>query len=253
MKGLYIWIWSIALLAYGCGDDKGDRMLTIAAAANMQFAMEEMEAAFTEATGIPCELVISSSGKLTAQIREGAPFDVLISADMKYPEELYRMGLTATAPEIYGYGKLVLWTLQEYPELDIQTLQSDQVRHVALANPSTAPYGRAAVEVLEHYGLYEQVEDKLVFGESIAQTNQFILSRAAEIGFTALSVVRASELSGPGRWVELDSAAYQPIAQGVVVIGKSGEANDDAIAFRDFLFSEEGRKILTKFGYAPNE
>ncbi len=253
MRRFIICIWVLGLLVSGCGDRPGGRKLTIATAANMQFAMVELSEAFTEESDIPCELVVSSSGKLTAQIREGAPFDLLISADMRYPEELHRAGLTATPPEIYGYGKLVLWTFQDYPELTIQTLRQEDVRHVALANPATAHYGRAAVEVLKHYGLYEPLEDKYVFGESIAQTNQFIISRAADIGFTALSVVRASGISDTGHWRELDPGTYQPIAQGVVVIEKHNGSLENALAFRDFLFSETGRGILTKYGYGVDE
>ena len=124
---------------------------------------------------------------------------------------------------------------------------------MALANPTTAPYGRAAVEVLKHYGVYESLEDKYVFGESIAQTNQFIISRAADVGFTALSVVRATGIPDSGRWKELDPDTYQPIAQGVVIIDQDHGNPENALAFRDFLFSETGRGILTKFGYAVDE
>ena len=198
MRGIYIWLLPIVVLMISCGRNEKEGPLTIATAANMQFAMEDMIRAFEVAADISCELVVSSSGKLTAQIHEGAPFDILISADMKYPEDLYRAGLTETPPQVYAYGKLVLWSLQDSLELSLQALKSPNVRHVALANPETAPYGKAALEVLQYHGIYEEVREKLVFGESIAQTNQFIISKAAEAGFTAMSVVLAMWISASG-------------------------------------------------------
>jgi molybdate transport system substrate-binding protein len=243
----------VFILLVSCGDQDRDRGLTIAVAANMQFAMEEIAMAFTEETGVPCDLIIGSSGKLTAQIVEGAPFDVLVSADMKYPESLREKGLAESDPAVYAYGSLVLWTLEDSLELSLTALKNEEVRHIALANPKTAPYGVAAEDVLRHYGLYDAVKEKLVFGESIAQTNQFITSGAAEAGFTALSVVLSPQMQGKGRWITPDPAAYQPIAQGMVVVRREGENTENGMAFRDFVFSVRAREILAKFGYFTNE
>jgi len=243
----------VFILLVSCGTKDRDQGLTIAVAANMQFAMEEIAMAFTEETGLPCDLIIGSSGKLTAQIVEGAPFDVLVSADMKYPQTLLDRGLAETTPEVYAYGSLVLWTLQDSLDLSLSALKREEIRHVALANPKTAPYGVAAEDVLRHHGLYEAVSEKLVFGESIAQTNQFITSGAAEAGFTALSVVLSPQMQGKGHWITPDPASYQPISQGLVVIRRDGESNKSGIAFRDFVFSEQAREILAKFGYITNE
>ena len=243
----------VVILIASCGTRERSQGLTIAVAANMQFAMEEITMAFTEATGVPCDLIIGSSGKLTAQIVEGAPFDVLVSADMKYPESLRDQGMAANDPEVYAYGSLVLWTLNDSLDLSLAALQREEVRHIALANPKTAPYGVAAVEVLRHYGMYEALKDKLVFGESIAQTNQFITSGAAQAGFTARSVVLSPQMQGKGQWITPDPASYRPISQGMVVIRREGGNNESGMAFRDFVFSDRAQEILAKFGYYTNE
>jgi molybdate transport system substrate-binding protein len=243
----------VVILLVSCGTRERNQGLTIAVAANMQFAMEEIAMGFTEETGVPCDLIIGSSGKLTAQIVEGAPFDVLVSADMKYPESLRDQGLAATDPEVYAYGSLVLWTLNDSLDLSLAALQREEVRHIALANPKTAPYGVAAVDVLRHYGMYEALKDRLVYGESIAQTNQFIISGAAQAGFTALSVVLSPQMKGKGQWISPDPASYEPIAQGMVVIRGEGDSNKGGMAFRDFVFSDRAKEILAKFGYFTNE
>lgn len=243
----------LVILLVSCGKKDRDPVLTIAVAANMQFAMEELALAFTESSGVPCDLIIGSSGKLTAQIVEGAPFDVFVSADMKYPGTLAEKSLVEGQPQVYAYGSLVLWSISDSLDLSLSALKAPAVKHIALANPKTAPYGRAAVEVLRHYGIYDAVADKLVFGESIAQTNQFIISGAAEAGFTALSVVSSKEMTGRGRWISPDPASYDPISQGVVVLRGNSGVHPDAKAFRDFLFSAPGREILSKFGYYTDE
>lgn len=224
--------------------------LMIATAANMQFAMQELTEAFSKKTAIPCHLVLSSSGKLTAQIKEGAPYAIFVSADMKYPQTLFNAGLTSTSPKIYAYGKLVLWSFIDNFQPSIAVLSSDTIQHIALANPQTAPYGLAAKKVLKHYKLWDAVEEKLVYGESIAQANQFINSQAAEIGFTAKSVVLASKMKDKGHWIDIDENTYEPIAQGVVQLKHQEVDAKAAQAFYDFLFSAEAINILHDFGYA---
>ncbi len=222
--------------------------LTIATAANMQFAIKELVHAFSEESNMACEAVISSSGKLTAQIREGAPFDIFVSADMKYPETLFNLGLVS-APEIYAYGKLVLWSMKENLEPSVQLLSEENIKHIALANPKTAPYGMAAMEVFKHYGIFDKIEHKLVYGESISQTNQFIVSKAADIGLTAKAVILSPEIKGKGKWEAIDPKIYTPIAQGIVISKKRKNNVEKARQFRDFLFSEKGKAVLEKYGY----
>jgi len=223
--------------------------LTIATAANMQFAIDEIVNAFKSETGIECEIIVSSSGKLTAQIQEGAPFDIFISADMKYPNELYEKGLTKNKPEIYAKGNLILWTMKDDIEPSIAILETPEIKHIATANPKTAPYGIATKEVLIHYNISEKLNPKLVFGESIAQTNQFIALKAAEIGFTAKSVVLSPQMIGNGKWIEIDKNTYTPINQGITIL-KNGKFDiEQTKMFYNFLFSIKGKEILNKFGY----
>lgn len=232
----------------GCTEEKKDR-ITIAAAANMQFAIKEISDAFTKKTGVSCDLVISSSGKLTAQIKEGAPYTIFISANMKYPNEVYKDGFAVAPPKIYAYGQLVLWSLHHDIEPSVAGLSNNKIQSIALANPKTAPYGQAAIEFLRSNKVYTLVADKLVYGESIAQTNQFITSKASEIGFTAKSVVMSPQMRGQGYWKELDNSFYTPIAQGVVLIKRKNKEYTDGTKFYDFLFSKEAKKILEDFGY----
>ncbi len=232
---------------------KPTHTLTIATAANMQFAMAALSTQFTKQTGIKTNLVIASSGKLTAQIKEGAPYDMLVSADMKYPNEIQKFDLAATTPKVYAYGKLVLWSMQKNVKPNIELLSTNNIKHIALANPKTAPYGQAAIDVLKHYQVYDTCQKKLVYGESIAQTNQFITSRAAEVGFTAKSVVLSQKMKGKGEWVDLDPLTYNRIEQGIVRIKGANEMEEEAIAFYNFMFSENAKKILTEFGYAVDE
>lgn len=230
-----------------------EEKITIATAANMQFAIKELTEEFAKKTGIKCDLVISSSGKLTAQIKEGAPFDILVAANMKYPEEIFNSGLAEMPPKVYAYGKLVLWSMVDGIMPSIESLNSEGIQHIALANPKIAPYGAAAIEVLSHYNLAEMVEPKLVYGESISQTNQFITTQSAEVGFTALSVVLSPKIKGKGQWVALEEGTYTPIQQGVVVVSRKNVDQANTQKFYDYLFSEEAKRILKAFGYAVVE
>ncbi len=236
----------------GCGPDKTDT-LYIATAANVQFAMEELTAEFTEFTGIQCEIIIGSSGKLMAQIREGAPFHVFVSADMKYPQTLFEDNRTTGPPIIYAKGGLVLWSLDSAVSLSIKDLEQPGIKKIAMANPLTAPYGRAAMQSMNYFRTYEKVSEKLVYGESISQTNQFILSETAQIGFTARSVVLAPKMKNTGFWQDVDPISYSPIDQGIVIINSDEEHIKSAETFLKFLMSPESQEILKRFGYITDD
>ncbi len=225
--------------------------VTIATAANMQFVMKEIVAAFEQETGISCAVIISSSGKLTAQIQEGAPYDIFVSADMKYPETLYTNGYTIDAPKIYGYGQIVLWSVSQDITPSLESLTDNKIEHIAIANPKMAPYGEAAISILKQTGIYDQISEKLVYGESISQTNQFITSGAAQIGFTAKSVVLSSQMKGKGHWIAINKNLYTPIAQGAVILKRDAVSNATQ-KFHAFLFSSKSKEILENFGYLAN-
>ncbi|MFI8379473.1 molybdate ABC transporter substrate-binding protein [Leeuwenhoekiella sp. NPDC079379] len=245
-------VLGISMLLITC-KQKSETVLSIATAANMQFAIHELAADFTAKTGVKCQIVISSSGKLTAQIQEGAPYDIFVAADMNYPQAVYNAGMAVNPPKIYAYGKLVLWSYSNESLPILRMLTSASIQHIALANPKTAPYGSAAISVLKSQHLYDSISHKLVYGESIAQTNQFITSGAAEIGFTALAVVKSPALKNKGNWAVIDEKLYDPIAQGVVVLNREGANLNAAAVFYDYLFSPEAQKILSDFGYSGNE
>jgi molybdate transport system substrate-binding protein len=239
-KLLLLLLWSTGLQA---------QSLRVAVAANAQFVMESLSDAFQKQSGIKIESIVSSSGKLTTQIQQGAPFDVFLSADMAYPTTLHKAGLTTAAPVVYAYGSLVLWTLSDLPlSADLKVLQNPAVRHIAIANPAMAPYGEAAVALLKHKKLFDQVQSRIVYGESISQVNQYVLSGAAEVGITAKSVVLDPNLKQRGHWVDLPPRGYAPIAQGVVVL-KRTQQTQAAQQFVQFLRSATARRILQQFGY----
>jgi molybdate transport system substrate-binding protein len=226
--------------------------LTVAAAANVQFVMNKLVKDFDSSTGIKTNVVLNSSGKLTAQIKESAPYDVFVSADMKYPQELYKSGFAIDSPRVYANGLLVLWTTQTgiKPGNDLKVLTSDAVKKIAIANPETAPYGAASVEAMNYYKVYDKVKDKLVYGESISQTNQYIISGSADIGFTAKSIVLSEEMKGKGAWIDINRKAYAPIRQGAVILKHGNETNSDAAKkFYNYLYSKKAKSILKKYGY----
>lgn len=227
--------------------------LKIATAANMQGTIQALIQAFEQETGMPTRAIISSSGKLSAQIQAGAPYDLLISADLKYPQRLYKQGLSTAPPLTYAYGRLILWTRNPDLALSVETLSSKKVQHIALANPKTAPYGAASRQALLALGLWKPLQAKLVFGESIAQCNQFINTGAADLGLTSQAIVYAQPPDKRGNWQEIDSTLYAPLAQGAITL-KSSAYPIQAAAFLDFLRSPSARKILESYGYkVPSE
>ena len=235
------------LVVASCSPKKNT--LTIATAANMQFAMNALVEAYEAETGTECEIILGSSGKLTAQIQEGAPYDLFFSADTKFPEALKESGKTIGAPIIYAQGQLVLWSIKEGRLLSLDLLRSSKISYVALANPKTAPYGYAAEEVLKKLNLYDQIKDKLVFGESISQVNQFVFTEAADVGFTSKSVVLSPNMSDRGNWITIADSLHSPINQAMVMLQSDRNLTNEAQKFVEFVLSEKGKALLQKFGY----
>jgi molybdate transport system substrate-binding protein len=223
--------------------------LRVAVAANAQFVMEPLRTAFEQQTGVVVEPIVGSSGKLTAQIQQGAPFDVFLSADVQYPDALAGAGLTLDRPVLYAYGALVLWTgpFRQKP-IQLFGLRAASVRRIALANATTAPYGEAALAALRYFKLYDKVQAKLVFAESVGQVNQYVLTGAADVGFTAKSVVMSPENVTKGHWLELPAVSHAPIAQAAVVLARTRHPAE-ARQFLTFLQSPAARRILLRYGY----
>lgn len=225
--------------------------LTVAVAANAEYVFNDLAVEFKKESGHDLKPIVNSSGKFVTQIMNGAPYDVFLSADMEFPAKLYKEGYAVAAPRAYAYGALVAWTMKD---LDLHSWQSaltsTAVSKIAVANPQTAPYGREAMKALSRAKLDQTLSPKLVFGESIAQTNQYIFSAAADVGFTAKSVVLSPDLKGKGKWIEVPKDLYNPIAQGAVILKHGQETNPGlAQAFYAFLYSEKARAILERYGY----
>lgn len=223
---------------------------TVAAAANVRFAIKEIAKKFEAETGVEVELVTSSSGKLATQIRNGAPYDVFLAANMKYVQSLENSGFCATKPQPYVYGKLVMWTVKEADLSNgISALTAPDIEQIAIANPKNAPYGVAAVEAIKELGLYDSLQMKLIYGESISQVNQYTKSEAADVGLTAKSVV-LSKMSGVGTWEEVPDSLYTRIMQGAALLKYGVENNREAATkFYNYIFSAAAGDIWKKHGY----
>jgi molybdate transport system substrate-binding protein len=228
--------------------------LSIAAAADLQFALTEVKAAFAKAQpGLEVAITYGSSGNFYTQLTNKAPFDLFLSADLGYPKKLVDAGLADGHTEfIYSRGRLVLWVPKGSPipveQLGMQALLHPAARKVAIANPRHAPYGRAAEAALAKLGLLEAVRPRLVFGENIGQAAQFVQTGAADIGILALSLAQAPALAATGRTYEVPQASYPPLDQGGVILNHAHN-RAAALAFRAFLRSPEGVAILRRYGF----
>jgi len=232
----------------------GAQKLTVAAAADLRFALDELVLQF-RATHPAVDLAITygSSGNFFAQIQNGAPFDVFLSADVDYPRRLVAASLASKdSLFLYGAGRIVVWVPAGSPldpaALGIHALEAASVRHIAIANPQHAPYGRAAVAALRSLGVYDRVAPKLVLGENIAQAFEFVESGAAEVGIVALSLALAPAARTHGRYWEVPQDAYPKIEQGGVILSRAPAG--PAARFRAFLLSEEARRILKQYGFS---
>jgi molybdate transport system substrate-binding protein len=231
--------------------------LRIAAAADLNAAMPELLAAFQAKTGIRASVSFGSSGNFYSQLLNQAPFDLFFSADVEYPKQLAARGLTLPDSAFtYAFGRLVLWVRSSSP-LDLtrdglHTLTADSIAHIALANPEHAPYGRAAVAALKAANLYDRVQPKLVYGESVAQTMQFVQSGAADAGFVALALAMAPNAKDTGRWIDVPQSLYPPLEQGGAILGWTSNA-DAARALRAFVIGADGQALLARYGFAPPE
>lgn len=261
MISFYIYIkryslLSITFLLIACSGQQQNRagrksVLTIAAAANVQFAMEAIKAAFEEEQNMEIDIVTSSSGKLAAQIMQGAPYSVFLSANRAYPEAIIQNGQAEDTVLTYAYGTLVLWTTKDITlDTNLAFLQRTSINKVAIANPQSAPYGKQAINSLEQAQQHNVINEKLIYGESVAQVNQYVLSGAVEVGFTSKSSVLAPTSKAVGTWIEVPPGSYEPIEQGVICTKYGKRMHPKASqAFLDFLFTHTAQQILEQHGY----
>jgi molybdate transport system substrate-binding protein len=228
--------------------------LLVAAAADLAYSIDELSAAFrAQEPQAQVKVSTGASGNFFAQIRNGAPFDVFLSADVGYPAQLAKLGAAdGKTLTPYAIGRIALWTLD--PRLDLAqglaAVRDPRVTRVAIANPGTAPYGRAAQAALERDGLWRVVAPKLVIGENVAQTAQFVQSGNAQLGIVSLSTLRAPKLAGVGRYVLIPDTGLAPIEQAAIVT-MHGAANPLAQRFVRFLASPAAQAILQRHGFAP--
>ena len=226
--------------------------INVAAASDLSFAVQEMAAAFEHETGNKIHLTLGSSGNFYAQIVNGAPFDVFLSADIDYPRQLEAKGYAAPGAVFsYGLGALALWVPKQstlkIDRLGMQTLLDDSVRKIAIANPEHAPYGRAAIAAMEHAKVYERAKAKLVLGENVSQAAQFVQSGAAEVGIIALSLAVSDPMRASGRYWIVPADMYPLLEQGAVLLKRGGPA---AKEFYQWLHDSEAQRILFKYGFA---
>lgn len=224
----------------------------VAAAADLKFAMADLEAQFEKQGGAKLEVTYGSSGNFLTQIQNGAPFDLFFSADSEYPKKLEADGWAEPGTlRPYALGHIVIWAPAD-SAVDVvsggwKALLDEHVKKIAVANPEHAPYGQAAVAALKSAGIYDQVKDKLVYGENISQTAQFVQSGNAQAGIVALSLAVSPAMNSGKRW-EIPGNTYPPIAQAVVLL-KASKNKDAARKFLDFVSSPAGREILRRFGF----
>ena len=226
--------------------------VTIAVAANVSYAIDPLIKAFNKTNPeIKINVVLGSSGKLTAQISHGAPYDIFISANMKYPQKLYDEKMAITKPTVYAQGALALLSQKKQDfSKNIEILNQSTIDKIAIGNPKTAPYGVAAVEALKNAKLYEKLKEKFVYGESISQTVIYATS-AADVGMIAMSALYSPKMKTyekSTQWVEVDEKLYTPINQGIVLLTHAKE-NAEAKAFYDFMLSSKAKVILQSYGY----
>src|ERR1700722_3388636 len=228
--------------------------ITVAAAADLTFVFKEIGARFQKETGNSIKISYGSSGNFFSQIKNGAPYDMFFSADVSFPKKLEAGGLIEPG-SLYEYatGKLVIWGLSK-SKLDInqglKVLLDPGISKIAIANPVHAPYGAAAVAAMQHEGIYDQVKGKIIQGDNILQTAQFVQSGNADVGLIALSLALAPPMKSAGRSFEIPSADYPPIIQAVVIL-KSAKDKDTAGKFLKFLKERATVALMQQYGFVP--
>ncbi len=226
--------------------------IKIAVAANVSYAIDNLINEFnTQYPNTKVKVTLGSSGKLTAQINYGAPYELFMSANMKYPQKLYKLGIAITKPIVYAKGSLAIFSVKQLDFTQpIKLFSNEMIKRIAVANPKTAPYGIATKEFLINSNIYNKIKKKFIYGESIAQTVSYAVT-AADMGVIAKSALYSSNMSKfkeNKNWIEINPSLYTPISQGIVIL-KNGKDNQEVSNFYLFMQSNKAKKILKEFGY----
>lgn len=226
--------------------------ITIAVAANVSYAMDDLKKEFNKKNpNINVIVILGGSGNLTAQIINGAPYQLFMSANMQYPETLYKKNIAINTPVVYAEGAISILSIKEQDfSLGINLIVNKNIQKIAIANPKTAPYGRASMEAIKNANLYDKVKDKFVYAQSISQTISYTVI-ATDIGFIAKSALYSKNMSqyiDGINYVDVDTKLYSPIKQGMVIL-KNAKNNQDVKAFYEFMLSYDAKLILKRFGY----
>jgi molybdate transport system substrate-binding protein len=241
----------VILLLFSCVTAARAAEINVAAASDLDFAIKAIIAQFEQATGNKVKLSLGSSGNFFAQITNGAPFEVFMSADAGYPQQLESSGKAEKGSTfVYAVGRIVLW-LPKSTKLDpatsqMRALTDPSIRKISIANPEHAPYGKAAVSALQHAGIYDAVKNKLVFGENISQAAQFVQSGAADAGIIALSLASSDSMKAAGRYWEIPADMYPRLNQAAALMKGASPA---ARAFLEWLRRPDSREILSRYGF----
>jgi molybdate transport system substrate-binding protein len=228
------------------------QQISIAAAADLQFAMHDIAARFQKETGKGVQVTYGSSGNFFQQFQNGAPFDLFFSANLDYPKKLEAAGLTEPGSYYqYARGKIVIWVPND-SKLDlssgIQVLLNPSIQKIAIANPQHAPYGQAAVAAMQKGNAYDKVKDKLVLGENISQTASFVVSGSADVGIVALSLALSPTMKDKGRYAEVPADEYPPIEQACVMLSSS-KNKEAASQFLSFIKTTRIGDVLKSYGF----
>lgn len=223
----------------------------VAVAANAQFVVKKIADAFQKKTGVTVEVISGASGKLAAQIKNGAPYDVFLSADMDFAQSVFQDGNALMRPRIYAIGSLIVCSTTGADLKNWKTLITTKTPgKIAIANPQVAPYGKAAEEALNHLNLYGMASDRLVFAESISQVNTYVIKGIVSFGFTTESLVYELDPAGNFKWQRVDPSLYSPIHQGAVLLKYAKNKNFvNNKRFYEYLFSADAKAIFKQFGY----
>src|SRR5271155_1283401 len=226
--------------------------ITVAAAADLQFAMQDVAARFQKETGKTVKLTYGSSGNFFQQIQNGAPFDMFFSANLDYAKKLDTAGLTEPGSYYeYAKGKIVIWVRNDSKlglSSGMQVLLDPSVKKIAVANPEHAPYGQAAVAAMQNDKIYERLKDKFVLGENISQTASFVVAGAADVGIVALSLALSPNMKDKGRYVEIPAVEYPPIEQACVIL-LSSKNKETARQFLSFVKTAAIGDVLRSYGF----